>query len=196
VRGFLLNNQLTDFSAVPADAQGPIANRVGPRKRPRSSMAPTLVFRLNPDGSRGDFVLATGSPGGAAIIAFVAKALVATLDWGLDVQQAAALANIAAFNGPATLVEAAHPGVDERLVDTLADRGHRVSREALTSGLATIMRIERDGRAMLVGGADPRREYAAGGDRPPISDANAKTGAEAGIKPAAEAAEPATNTAR
>jgi gamma-glutamyltranspeptidase / glutathione hydrolase len=176
VRGFLLNNQLTDFSAVPADAQGPIANRVGPLKRPRSSMAPTLVFRLNPDGSRGDFVLATGSPGGAAIIAYVAKSLVATLDWGLDVQQAASLANVATFNGPATLVEAAHPGVDDRLVDALSDRGHQVSRGPLTSGLASIMRTERDGQSVLVGGADPRREYMAGGDRAPVVGADTGTG--------------------
>jgi gamma-glutamyltranspeptidase / glutathione hydrolase len=178
VRGFLLNNQLTDFSPTPADADGPIANRVEPLKRPRSSMAPTLVFRRNADGSRGDFVLATGSPGGAAIIAFVTKSLVATLDWGLDVQQAAALANIATFNGPATIVEAGPAAGLGQLATALAERGHQVTRGALTSGIATIMRIERDARPpVLIGGADPRREYAAGGDR------EAGAGAGAGAIP-------------
>jgi gamma-glutamyltranspeptidase/glutathione hydrolase len=82
--GFLLNNQLTDFSAAPADATGaPIANRVAAGKRPRSSMAPTLVFRQGANGERGEFRLATGSPGGATIIQYVTKTL-CFADWGLD----------------------------------------------------------------------------------------------------------------
>ncbi|MCQ9372284.1 gamma-glutamyltransferase, partial [Corynebacterium sp. 35RC1] len=73
-QGFLLNNQLTDFSATPTDASGaPVANRVEPGKRPRSSMAPTLVFRKATDGSMGDFVMGTGSPGGGTIIQYVVK---------------------------------------------------------------------------------------------------------------------------
>ena len=87
--GFLLNNELTDFSFRPADRAGrPIANRVEPGKRPRSSMAPTIVF--NADGG---FRAALGSPGGSRIILYVAKALVAMIDWRLDPQAAVALAN-------------------------------------------------------------------------------------------------------
>lgn len=83
--GFLLNNQLTDFSAEPVDEDGlPVANRVEPGKRPRSSMAPTLVFDRTPDGGRGDIRMVVGSPGGSVIIQFVVKTLVNTLDWGLD----------------------------------------------------------------------------------------------------------------
>ena len=87
--GFLLTNQLTDFNAQPKDANGiPIANRVAPGKRPRSTMAPTLVFRGT---APGDFVLATGSPGGGTIIQYVLKTVVGALDWGLDAQQATSL---------------------------------------------------------------------------------------------------------
>ena len=88
----MLNNQLTDFSAAPTDAHGrPIANRVAAGKRPRSSMAPTLVFRTAADGTPGDFVMATGSPGGGTIIQYVVKTLVGVLDWGLDAQQATSM---------------------------------------------------------------------------------------------------------
>ena len=81
--GFLLNNQLTDFSANPVDSAGnPVANRLQPGKRPRSSMAPTIVFGQAADGSRGDFVMATGSPGGGTIPQYVVKTLVGALDWG------------------------------------------------------------------------------------------------------------------
>jgi gamma-glutamyltranspeptidase / glutathione hydrolase len=166
-RGFLLNNELTDFSTAPSDAAGPIANRVQPLKRPRSSMAPTLVFARNPDGTRGDFVLATGSPGGAAIIQYVTKTLVASLDWGLDAQQAVALTNFGSANGPTTNVEGGHPGVTDALVADLAARGHTVSRNAQTSGLGTIMRVRVGRDLLLVGGADPRRENAALGDLVP-----------------------------
>jgi gamma-glutamyltranspeptidase / glutathione hydrolase len=182
VHGFLLNNQLTDFSTAPADANGPVANRVEPLKRPRSSMAPTLVFRRNADGSRGDFVMATGSPGGAAIIHHVTKALVATLDWGLDPQQAAALPNLGSFNGPNTVIEpdgAGQPGSLDGLAAALGDRGHRIARMPLTSGIGTILRTRVDGRPVLLGGADPRRETLALGDRdrPPRNPAAAVPGA-------------------
>ena len=111
-RGFLLNNQLTDFSIPATDASGPIANRVGPGKRPRSSMAPTIVFAKAADGSRGDFVMGTGSPGGATIIQFVAKTLVGVLDWGLNAQQATAMVNFGSANTATTNVGGEHPNVD------------------------------------------------------------------------------------
>ena len=99
--GYLLNNQLTDFSLAPADAAGrPIANRVQPGKRPRSSMTPTLVF----DRGDGRLLLSAGSAGGALIIHYTAKAVIASLDWGLDAQQAVALPNFGSLNGP-TLLE-------------------------------------------------------------------------------------------
>ncbi len=157
-RGFLLNNELTDFSPVPSDADGPIANRVQGGKRPRSTMAPTLVFHKTADGRRGEFVLATGSPGGAAIIQYVGKTLVANLDWGLDAQQAVSLPNFGSANGSLTYVEGMQGGVSDALLDGLAARGHAISRAAQTSGLGSIMRTRIDGRMMLVGGADPRRE--------------------------------------
>ena len=97
-RGFLLNNQLTDFSFAPTDADGPIANRIEALKRPRSSMAPTLVFNRAADGSRGDFLMATGSPGGAAIIQFVVKTVVSAVDWKLEAQQATSMVNFGASN--------------------------------------------------------------------------------------------------
>lgn len=165
--GFLLNNQLTDFAAVPLDAQGrAVANRLQPGKRPRSSMAPTLVFRRRADGSRGAFVMATGSPGGAAIIPYVVKTLVGVLDWGLDAQQASALVDFGAFNTPATFVGGEHPNVDARddgrhdaLIEGLRARGHRVQTAAQSSGIATIVRRGgSDERPLYEGGADPRRE--------------------------------------
>ncbi len=174
--GFLLNNELTDFSVLPRDAHGPIANRVQGGKRPRSSMAPTLVFRKKPDGSRGDFVLATGSPGGAAIIQYVTKTLVGALDWGLSAQQATAMIDFGAANGPVTYVGGEHPNVDtsappgglagdaDALVRGLRARGHQVNLGAQSSGIATIMRTRYRGRPALEGSADPRREGAALGD--------------------------------
>ncbi|MBC7717883.1 MAG: gamma-glutamyltransferase family protein, partial [Pseudorhodobacter sp.] len=110
-RGFLLNNQLTDFSFQPSDASGPIANRVAPLKRPRSSMAPTLVFAKAADGTRGDFMMGTGSPGGAAIIQFVSKTLVGALDWGMDAQQATSMINFGASNSATTGIGGEHPNV-------------------------------------------------------------------------------------
>ena len=157
VDGFLLNNELTDFSFTPIDADGPVANRVQGGKRPRSSMAPTLVFVK---GST-RLVLAIGSPGGSAIINYVAKVLVATLDWGLDVQQAISLPNFGSRNGPTELEEGrVAPG----LADALRARGHEVRVMEQNSGLQGIMRIERNGREQWFGAADPRREGSARGD--------------------------------
>lgn len=174
-RGFLLNNQLTDFSFDPSDASGPIANRVAPLKRPRSSMSPTLVFNKAPDGARGDFLMATGSPGGATIIQFVVKTLVSALDWKLDAQQATSTVNFGASNSPTTNVGGEHPLIDassnaqnDGLVAGLRALGHTVSVAAQSSGVSTIIRAPAAaGGTMLVGGADPRREGLALGDSPP-----------------------------
>ncbi|MCP5272680.1 MAG: gamma-glutamyltransferase family protein [Burkholderiaceae bacterium] len=162
VRGFVLNNQLTDFSAQPADADGPVANRLQGGKRPRSSMAPTLVFDRASDGTRGALRAVTGSPGGAAIIAFVAQTLVALKEGRLDAQAATEMPRVGAFNTPATVLERDHP--DSAALDTLEvalrARGHRVVRAPMTSGVATILRVPGGWQ----GGADPRREGQALGD--------------------------------
>ncbi|MFE3793394.1 gamma-glutamyltransferase family protein [Nocardia tengchongensis] len=170
VDGFILNNQLTDFSAEPADKDGvPVANRLDPGKRPRSSMAPTLVFDRNPDGSRGALSHVTGSPGGAVIIQFVVKTLVAMLDWGLNPQQAVSMIDFGAANTPVTNVGGEHPAVNatdngdhDPLVQQLRQSGDQVSVAAQSSGLSALVR-DGDG---WIGGADPRREGAVlGGPR-------------------------------
>ena len=146
--GFLLNNQLTDFSNVPADAQGrPIANRIQPGKRPRSSMSPTLVF----DRSDGRLLMSAGSPGGAAIIHFTAKTLVASFDWGLDAQRAVSLPNFGSFNGPTVLEKGRFPAAT---VEALKARGHTVVETDMTSGLQALQRTPTG----WFGAADPRRE--------------------------------------
>jgi gamma-glutamyltranspeptidase/glutathione hydrolase len=136
--GYLLNNELTDFSFAPADAQGrPIANRVQPGKRPRSSMSPTLVFD--------------------AAIHFTAKTLLGTLAFGLDAQRAIDLPNFGSLNGP-TLLERGR--LDAATVDALRARGHAVQEVEMTSGLQAIERTP----SGWFGGADPRREGIAMGD--------------------------------
>ena len=157
VGGFLLNNQLTDFSFDSVDANGPIANRVEPGKRPRSAMSPTIVF----DKKTGKLVLAVGSPGGPAIINYVAKVLVGTLDWGLNVQQAISLPNFGSRNGPTELEAARFP---QATVDALKARGHAVRQSEQNSGLHGIMRLPIHGEPWWFGGADPRREGVAKGD--------------------------------
>ncbi len=152
--GFLLNNELTDFSFAPADAQGlPIANRVQPGKRPRSSMAPTLVF----DKATGQLVGSLGSPGGALIIHFTAKTLYGVLNWGLNAQQAINLPNFGSNNGPTLLEDKRFPGPT---VEALRGRGAEVREQALTSGLQAITRVP----GGWFGGADPRREGVVMGD--------------------------------
>lgn len=148
VRGFLLNNQLTDFSLAPRDGTGAaIANRVQPGKRPRSSMAPMLVF----DKASGELLMSAGSPGGALIIHYVAKTLVGTLHWGLTPQQAINLPNFGSLNGPTLLEDQRFP---RRTVQALKDLGHDVREVTMTSGLQAIQRTATG----WYGGADPRRE--------------------------------------
>ena len=170
-RGFLLNNQLTDFSFAPNDSVGPIANRVGPLKRPRSSMSPTLVFAKATDGTRGDFVMGTGSPGGASIIQFVSKTVVGVLDWGMDAQQATSMINFGASNSVTTGVGGEHPnvvatnnGANDSLVTGLRALGHTVNVAAQSSGTGTVVKTQVKGAPALVGGADPRREGLVLGD--------------------------------
>jgi gamma-glutamyltranspeptidase/glutathione hydrolase len=171
-KGFILNNQLTDFSATPTDSAGtPVANRVQANKRPRSSMAPTLVFRKAADGSVGEFTMATGSPGGSTIIQYVVKTLVGALDWNMDAQQATAMVDFGAANSPTTSVGGEHPNINattngssDALVNGLRAMGHTVSVAAQSSGIATIMRPTVNGQVVLQGGADPRREGLVLGD--------------------------------
>ena len=156
VKGFLLNNELTDFSFAPADAQGqPIANRVQPGKRPRSSMAPTLVFEKNADGTRGPLVMSGGSPGGALIIHYTAKTLHGVLNWGLTPQQAIDLPNFGSLNGPTLLEEKKFPPATALQLRT---RGAEVREMNLTSGLQALVRVQIHGKTLWMGGADPRRE--------------------------------------
>jgi gamma-glutamyltranspeptidase/glutathione hydrolase len=170
--GFLLNNQLTDFSATPTDATGAlIANRVAPLKRPRSSMAPTLVFRMAADGSKGDFFMATGSPGGGTIPQYVLKTLVGALDWGLDAQQSSGLIDFGASNGPTTTIGGEHPnvntannGANDPLITGLRALGHTISTGAQSSGVNSVMRVQSGGSPALAGGTDPRREGVVLGD--------------------------------
>jgi gamma-glutamyltranspeptidase / glutathione hydrolase len=151
--GFHLNNQLTDFSLTPRDADGRlIANRVEPGKRPRSSMSPTLVF----DRETGNLVASVGSPGGAAIIHYTAKVLIGMLDWGLNAQDAIDLPNFVNYNGPA-LLETGRFSSD--VITDLENRGHIVFQRDLTSGLHVIQVVP----GGLFGGADPRREGTAMG---------------------------------
>lgn len=149
--GFLLNNELTDFSFRSHDGGVPIANRVEPGKRPRSSMSPTIVRK---DGAP---VLVIGSPGGSRIIGYTAQAIIAFIDWGMDVQQAVAMPHGLNRFGTFDLEE----GTDMAgMQDALTEMGFEVSVQGLTSGLHAIA-VGADG---LTGGADPRREGIALGE--------------------------------
>jgi gamma-glutamyltranspeptidase / glutathione hydrolase len=158
VQGFMLNNELTDFSFRPGESGKPVANRVQPGKRPLSSMAPTLIF----DRASGALVAALGSPGGTQIIEYVAKAMVGLLDWELDPQAAVNLPNFGSRNNVTEVEKGlASPG----LVQALKERGHVVSELEMTSGVQAIVRVEdANGRPRWAGAADPRREGQALGD--------------------------------
>jgi gamma-glutamyltranspeptidase/glutathione hydrolase len=152
--GFLLNNQLTDFSFRPVDASGvPIANAVGPGKRPRSSMAPTIVF-----DPAGRVFAVLGSPGGSRIPLYVVKAVIGLIDWRLDAQSALDLPNFGSRNGPLEL-EKDVTGLLTRLA--MERWGHDIRLGGMNSGIHLIVRR---GPARLEGGADPRREGLARGD--------------------------------
>ena len=149
VDGFLLNNQLTDFSFAPVGQDGaPAANAVGPHKRPRSSMSPTII--LGPDH---EFVAAVGSPGGLAIPAYVLKAVVSVLDWNMGMQEAIALPNLIAIGG-AFIGEA--DKFSPAVLHGLADRGITVKGGYAAEGSGLHGVILRNGK--LDGGAAPRRE--------------------------------------
>ncbi|MFJ4290049.1 gamma-glutamyltransferase [Cupriavidus sp. NPDC089707] len=158
VRGFMLNNQLTDFSFVSSENGKPVANRVEPGKRPRSSMAPTLVF----DRQTGQLVATVGSPGGSQIIEYVSKTLVGMLDWNMDPQAAIGMGNFGSRNGPTEVEKGL---VSPGLVQALQQRGHQVAEIEMTSGTQAIVRRQGpDGKVVWAGGADPRREGVAVGD--------------------------------
>lgn len=144
--GFLLNNELTDFSFVPEENGKPVANRVEGGKRPRSSMAPTIAYDRH-----GHVAIVTGSPGGSAIINYVAKTLIGIIDWGLDPQAAIALPNFGSRNGPTELEADTEVA---KLAPRLRALGSDVRVISLTSGAQAIVR----GKDGWVGGADPRRE--------------------------------------
>ncbi|GGG92274.1 gamma-glutamyltransferase [Glycocaulis albus] len=146
--GFLLNNQLTDFSFLPRNADGQThPNAPAGGKRPRSSMSPAIVL-----DAEGDFLLATGSPGGASIIAYTAKTLVAMLDWGLTPQEAIELPNVVA-RGDVVRIES---GFDAELLKGLRALGHDIRGEQGENSGLHIIRMTADGT--LEGGADPRRD--------------------------------------
>jgi gamma-glutamyltranspeptidase / glutathione hydrolase len=152
-KGFILNNQLTDFSFVAVKDGKPVANAPAPGKRPLSSMAPTIVF-----GKDGKFLIAVGSPGGPAIIDYVAGTLVAMLDGGLDPARAVALPHVLNLNGPLVLEQ--NPALGA-LVPRLTAMGYEVrTLQNESSGLHVIERVS----GGYIGAADPRREGVAVGD--------------------------------
>ncbi|NKB19118.1 MAG: gamma-glutamyltransferase [Alphaproteobacteria bacterium] len=152
VRGFVLNDELTDFASVPRVNGHPKANRAEPGKRPRSSMSPTIVTDKD-----GKLVMAVGSPGGSSIIGYVLKALIAGLDWKMTMQDAIALPNFLNKNRKTELEKGTKL---EALAPSLEKLGHQIRIRTKTSGLHGI-RVRSGG---YEGGADPRREGVAHGD--------------------------------
>ncbi|MEE2745909.1 MAG: gamma-glutamyltransferase [Pseudomonadota bacterium] len=148
VDGFLLNNELTDFSFAPLKGGKKVANAVWPGKRPRSSMSPSIVFN-----KKGGPILALGSPGGSSIIGYVAKTVIAVLDWGMDLQSAVELPHFINRNGPIELEKGTKLTI---LQSGLEKLGHRVKIRTMVSGLHAIS-ISGD---RITSGVDPRREGA------------------------------------
>jgi gamma-glutamyltranspeptidase/glutathione hydrolase len=156
VGGFLLNNQLTDFSEEPVIDGRPVANRAEAGKRPLSSMTPTII--LDPQGR---LHMLIGSPGGTRIINYVAQTIVAVLDWDMNIQDAVAAPHFLSRGGPIEIEEGT--GLDQ-YADELEGLGHRVTPRNLNSGLHGIT-VDYDGAGTtLAGGVDPRREGLALGD--------------------------------
>jgi gamma-glutamyltranspeptidase/glutathione hydrolase len=155
VRGFVLNNELSDFSFVPEVEGRPVANRVEGGKRPRSSMSPLIVFR------EGEVELITGSAGGARIIGYVTQSVVGTLDWNLEPGAALALPHVGALD---ELTELEQGTAAASLAAALASRGMPVEVREMNSG-TNLIRVQRDrGARRLLGGTDLRREGAVAGD--------------------------------
>ncbi len=150
--GFLLNNELTDFAFAPSEGGRPVANRVEGGKRPRSAMAPTIVY-----DARGRVIVVAGSPGGPAIINYVTKTLIALLDRGLDPQAAIDLPNIGSRNGPTELERGTSA---EALAPKLEALGEATRIVDQNSGLQVIVRVAGRWR----GAADSRREGTVRGD--------------------------------
>jgi gamma-glutamyltranspeptidase/glutathione hydrolase len=146
VNGYLLNNQLTDFSLEASVNNLLVANRVEAKKRPRSSMAPMMVFN-----EQGELLMLAGSPGGSRIINYVAQSLVAMIDWQLDPQQAADLPKVTHRNDFLALEQ----GTDlEAVLPKMQELGYQVKMVELNSGLHLIKKSANGWQ----GGADPRRE--------------------------------------
>jgi gamma-glutamyltranspeptidase/glutathione hydrolase len=146
VDGFLLNNQMTDFSFVPKIKNQLVANRVEPLKQPRSSMSPTFVF-----DEKNNLIMVLGSPNGPRIIQHVLKTLIATLDWNLDIQEAVSLPNFIALNG---LIELEKDRDIIYLKKPLQKLGHKVKITNITSAIQAIKIVDKK----LYGAADPRRK--------------------------------------
>jgi gamma-glutamyltranspeptidase/glutathione hydrolase len=146
VEGFILNNQLTDFSFSPSTEDGPVNNRIQPGKRPRSSMSPTMVFDQG-----GNLQMVIGSPGGSRIIGYVTSTLIGVLDWNMDMQSAINMPHHINRNGTLDLEQGT--GL-EALAPKMEEKGYKVKVRTLNSGLHGIL-VTNNG---LQGGADPRRE--------------------------------------
>lgn len=159
--GFLLNNQLTDFSFMPKSADGiPIANRVESGKRPRSSMSPTLIFERDSDGGRGPVIAALGSPGGASILHYTAKTILGLLQWQQDPQAVVELPNFV-VNGPQAVLQIEAGQQDLRNLESgLRQFEQPIQEIELTSGIGAIVRMN----GLWLGGSDPRREGVSLGD--------------------------------
>ncbi|RMD96267.1 MAG: gamma-glutamyltransferase [Deltaproteobacteria bacterium] len=155
VRGFLLNNELTDFSFVPAVAGEMVANRVQPGKRPRSSMAPTMIF-----DREGRLSAVLGSPGGPRIIGYVVQAVTALLDWHLDPQATVELPHLLGWGDR---IELEADTAAENLAHHPLLQGKEIEIRPMTSGLQIVWIERKGGRIRLLGGTDPRREGVAAG---------------------------------
>jgi gamma-glutamyltranspeptidase/glutathione hydrolase len=146
--GFLLNNEMTDFAREHDPDAPPVANAIGPGRRPRSSMSPTMVFDQD-----GDLLMVTGSPGGNSIPAYVSKSIIGVLDWGMSAQEAVDFPNIVARGERVRVEVNVEPG--KAIATDLAERGYKVQeRDGENSGLHVIV-VRPD---ELDGAADKRRE--------------------------------------